>query len=80
MRTLLLCLALTASGCFGVSDYERVRGQLDATREENARLRDENEALHHDLARATGKLEMIDSILHAEVTVGDGAGRPAPGK
>lgn len=65
MRALLLALALAAGGCVDAS-YARLSGELDATRDENARLRDENAELHRIVARTTTKLDMIDRIIHED--------------
>ncbi len=64
MRAVVIVLAMAASGCVSAFDYERVRGELQASQSENARLQGENDQLHRELAKTTTKLAMIDSIIH----------------
>jgi hypothetical protein len=80
MRTLVILFALSGAGCVGVSDYDRVRGELAATRDENTRLKDENSELHRDLVRASTKLDMIDMIIHGEGVPGWQARPDEPAK
>jgi hypothetical protein len=60
----VILLVMAGSGCVSALDYERARGELQAVRAENVRLRGENDELHRGLAKATTKLTLIDSIIH----------------